>query len=115
MFDLLDENGDLLRSLQSASYEDPCGDLKVENWHLLKNNWAHLQDLPLPKPVGDGVVDLVLGSSAMDLMEAVKPVIFGPPGGPVAKVHGPGMDSWRKNSARDRRGEQFTGRRLRQA
>ena len=30
-------------------------------------------------------MDLILGSSALDLMEAVKPAVFGPPGGPVAK------------------------------
>ena len=44
-----------------------------------------MQSLPLPEPVGDGVVDLILGSAALDLMEAREPVCFGPPGGPVAK------------------------------
>ena len=87
---LLDDQGKFLRKIQLASYEKPCGDLKVEDWHLLKNNWAHLQDLPLPKPVGDGIVDLILGSSAVDLMEATKPVLFGPPGGPIAKYTGLG-------------------------
>ena len=83
--DLLDQDGREVRTLQLASYENPCGDLAIENWAELKNHWPHLAELPLPKPVGDGVVDLILGSSAIDLMEAVEPVAFGPAGGPVAK------------------------------
>ena len=82
---LLDESGKVLREVKVSSYEDPCGDLQIEDWSKLKNNWTHLQDLPLPQPIGDGVVDLILGSAALDLMEARNPVRFGPPGGPVAK------------------------------
>ena len=83
---LLNNEGKELRQLKVKSYDNPCGDLQIENWHELRSGWKHLKTLPLPKPVGDGVVDLILGSSALDLMEAVRPAIFGPPGGPVAKL-----------------------------
>ena len=83
---LLNNEGKELRKLKVKSYDNPCGDLQIENWHELRSGWKHLETLPLPKPVGDGVVDLILGSSALDLMEAVRPAVFGPPGGPVAKL-----------------------------
>ena len=83
---LLNDEGKELRQLKVKSYDNPCGDLQIENWHELRSGWKHLETLPLPKPVGDGVVDLILGSSALDLMEAVRPAVFGPPGGPVAKL-----------------------------
>ena len=83
--DILGSADELLRKVRVSSYEDPCGDLKIERWDRLKREWPHLKSLPLPEPVGDGVVDLILGSAALDLMEAREPVRFGPPGGPVAK------------------------------
>ena len=83
--ELLGSEGETLRKIKVSSYEDPCGDLQIEKWNKLKQNWEHLKDLPLPEPVGDCVVDLILGSAALDLMEAKEPVRFGPPGGPVAK------------------------------
>ena len=82
---LLDPLGRLVRDIKVSSYDNPCGDLKVENWAKLKNNWKHLSDIPVEPPVGDGLVDLVLGSSSLDLMEAIEAAKFGPPGGPVAK------------------------------
>ena len=82
---LLGGNGKELREIKVSSYENPCGDLQIEDWDSLKSGWDHLKDLPLPKPVGDGIVDLILGSAALDLMEARKPALFGPSGGPVAK------------------------------
>ena len=83
--ELLDPSGQSVRDIKVSSYDNPCGDLKVENWAELKNNWQHLSDLPIQAPVGDGLVDLVLGSSSLDLMEATEGAKFGPPGGPVAK------------------------------
>ena len=83
--DLLKPDGEKLRGIRVSSYESPCGDLQLESWGDLKQNWEHLRDLPLENPVGDGLVDLVLGSSSLDLMEAVEAARFGPPGGPVAK------------------------------
>ena len=69
--ELLNTDGERLRDIRVSSYESPCGDLQLESWGELKNNWKHLRDLPLTNPVGDGLVDLVLGSSALDLMEAL--------------------------------------------
>ena len=83
--ELLHPDGKPIRTIKASSYENPCGDLKVENWAELKNDWPHLKDLPIVSPVGDSVVDLVLGSSSLDLMEALEGARFGPPGGPVAK------------------------------
>ena len=75
-----------LRKLTVKSYPAPCGDLTIEDWSKLKHDWKHLKELPLPAPEGDGVVDLILGTTALDLIEAVQPSIFGPAGGPVAKM-----------------------------
>ena len=83
--ELLGPDGKKLRGIRVSSYESPCGDLRLERWGELKNDWEHLRDLPLENPVGDGLVDFVLGSSSLDLMEAVEAARFGPPGGPVAK------------------------------
>ena len=82
---LLNPEGRKVREIRVKSYDEPCGDLKVENWKQLKMNWPHLRRLDIPAPAGDGIVDLILGSSGLDLMEAVRPVQFGPAGGPVAK------------------------------
>ena len=86
VIEVLDPKGKNLRTLKTSSYENPCGDLRAENWQILKSNWKHLVKLPLEAPVGDGIVDLVLGSSSLDLMEAIEAARFGPPGGPVAKL-----------------------------
>ena len=83
---LLDPSGDQVRELRVKSYKEPCGDLQAENWRELRKNWPHLRKLDLPEPVGDGRVDFILGSSGLDLMEAICPVRFGPEGGPVAKL-----------------------------
>ena len=85
LIELLDPKGNVIRTIKTSSYEEPCGDLQVENWQTLKSNWKHLANLPLEAPVGDGKVDLVLGTSCLDLMEALEAAVFGPPGGPVAK------------------------------
>ena len=86
LIELVDAEGKGIREVTLSSYEQPCGDLKIEDWSLLKKHWPHLRKLPLPSPEGEGGVDLILGSSALDLMEAIQPVVFGPPGGPVAKL-----------------------------
>ena len=82
---LLNPEGRKVREVRVKSYADPCGDLKVENWKELKMNWPHLRRLDIPAPTADSVVDFILGSSGLDLMEAIRPVHFGPAGGPVAK------------------------------
>ena len=84
--ELLNPEKEKLRLMTVKCYENPCGDLSIEDWSSLKKGWKHLKDLPLAKPEGDAIVDLILGTSALDLMEAVRPSVFGPPGGPVAKL-----------------------------
>ena len=84
---LLDPDGSEVRQMKVKSYESPCGDLKIENWEDLKTEWKHLRNIPLPRPVGNGEVDLILGSSALDLMEAVRPAVFGPPWRSGSQIH----------------------------
>ena len=65
-----------------------CGDLKVCDWNKLKLEWPHLKHLSFPTPVGDGQVDVLLGTDNADLTASVRSgdaVLPSHPKAPIAR------------------------------
>ena len=43
-------------------YPKPAGTLKAHDWGKYKNKWFHLKDVPIPSPVGDGLIKMIIGN-----------------------------------------------------
>ena len=52
----------------AESSEKICGGMKAVDWVRIKSNWQHLQDIPFPKLVNRGKIDVLLGTDNYHLM-----------------------------------------------
>ncbi len=66
--------------------DDPAASYSPIDWSTLKNKFSHLAHLPVPPPVPDRPVDVLLGQDAAHLMIALEPdVCAADNDGPVAR------------------------------
>ena len=79
-------DGSHQRRVRAKCYPNPCRIMEAVDWATLKHEWAHLRRLPLPPPIANRQVEMILGTDCLDAIEAVAPVVVGKVGEPCAKL-----------------------------
>ena len=79
-------DGSYKRDVSAKCYPNPCGQMEAVDWRELWAAWAHLKHLPLPAPIPNRKVELIIGTDCLDAIEAITPVVFGEKGDPCAKL-----------------------------
>ena len=74
------------RDVPAKCYPNPCGQMEAVDWKKLQADWAHLRHLPLPAPIPNRKVELIIGTDCLDAIEAIAPVVFREKGDPCAKL-----------------------------
>ena len=70
-------DGKRSRTMIIRSLPNLCGRLRVHSWNDLKNQWQHMKNLQFTDPVGDHVVDLLLGAENGDFVCSTQADIVG--------------------------------------
>ena len=70
-------DGKRSRTMIVRSLPNLCGRLRVHSWNDLKDQWTHMKNLQFTDPVGDHVVDLLLGAENGDFVRSVGADIIG--------------------------------------
>ena len=79
-------DGSYRRDVPAKCYPNPCRQMEAVDWKTLQADWAHLKHLPLPAPLPNRKVELIIGTDCLDAIEAIAPVVFGEKGDPCAKL-----------------------------
>ncbi len=72
--------------IQVQVSQDPAASYKPHDWAKTKSKFKHLKHLPLPHPVQDKGVDLMLGMNTPELITSVLPDVVGERHEPIARL-----------------------------
>ena len=71
--------------VEATVVRDPTGDLQAPNWKELAREWPHLRELPFHEPLGNGQVDMIIGTDVTTFHNCEKEVRGPWPTDPVAR------------------------------